>query len=309
MSTFNVINSNDSGQGSLREAIALANLNSGKDDIFVQSDVQINSHIEITDSLNIGTPYGATITGSGEHRIFNVYSRDKENIDVTLYRLNLENGSASFGGSILSSADLNLVDTKISQSKGIQGAGIYQINGSLYIERSSIDAIVPISNSSGGLYTNIEPEIVNSDIYIETTDSIDSLKLANASIDSTDNSIITNQLTEDDFLLIPPNPKVMEILANEPVEVYQFKNELTDTYFYTIDKQEKEYIEENLNNFVFQGVNFYAFASDVDNLYTVPIYRAFDPQLGIHSFSKESMGDEATLNSGDNGVAFYVLDL
>jgi len=89
MATFNVTNGSDSGDGSLREAIELANANPGTDDIFVQTDVQLNSVINITESVNIGTPFGATISQTENSRIFNIDDDNtEEKSAVDLYRLN-----------------------------------------------------------------------------------------------------------------------------------------------------------------------------------------------------------------------------
>ena len=90
MDTLQVTSGNDSGSGSLRKAINTANASPGKDDIFVEVDVTLKKAINITDSVNIGTPYGASITQTGNARIFDIDDfTNKNNLDVSLFRLYL----------------------------------------------------------------------------------------------------------------------------------------------------------------------------------------------------------------------------
>jgi|GEM_PF-6979961 len=159
--TYDVTNSADSGAGSLREAISLANANPGKDDIFIGADVELSSSIDITDSVDIGTNFGAKILQTGADRIFNIDDgRAEENIDVSLYRLTLTGGNSdSVGGAILSQEDLTITDSQISENISLyKGGGIYQAGGSIYIERSQIlanEAATAEDNelsAGGGIY-------------------------------------------------------------------------------------------------------------------------------------------------------------
>ncbi|MEL6927533.1 MAG: calcium-binding protein [Cyanobacteria bacterium J06600_6] len=141
MATFNVTNSGDSGAGTLREAIELANANSGIDEIFIQTDVQLNSEIKITDSVNIGTPYGATITQLEDARIFNLDDGNTEQkSEVSLYRLNLTGGNAQLGGAITSSENLSITDSFLyDNSAADNGAAVYVLGADLTVERSKFE--------------------------------------------------------------------------------------------------------------------------------------------------------------------------
>ncbi|MEL7406354.1 MAG: hypothetical protein AAFN00_05250, partial [Cyanobacteria bacterium J06558_2] len=130
MNTFKVTNGNDSGNGSLRSAIALANASPGKDDILVEVDVELNSAINITDSVTIGNPFGATITQIGSDRIFNIDdNNDDLDLDISLYRLNLQGGySESVGGAISSQENLSIIDSQLVNNTAISGAAVYLEN-------------------------------------------------------------------------------------------------------------------------------------------------------------------------------------
>lgn len=172
MTTYNVTNSNDSGAGSLREAITSANANPGNDDVFVQVDVKLTSAIEIADSVNIGTPYGATITQTEGDRIFNIDdNNDDVDIEVSLFRLNLTGGnSEASGGAILSYENLSITDSQIFNNVAAQnGAAIYAEGGQLTIERSQIydnQIAQDGTTTEGGIYiidgdleiANLSPE-------------------------------------------------------------------------------------------------------------------------------------------------------
>ena len=140
MATFNVTNSNDSGEGSLREAIALANSTPGTDDVFVQTDVELNSAIEITESVNIGTPGGATITQTNSDRIFYIQDGDTETkADVSLYRLNLTGGNGFIGGAIISYENLSITDSSLYNNSAVAtGAAVYVANSDLTLERTEV---------------------------------------------------------------------------------------------------------------------------------------------------------------------------
>ena len=150
-----VTNSNDSGTGSLREAIALANANQGADIIRLMVDVNLNSSIDITDSVKIRSAFGATINQTGRDRIFNIDDgNDKVDSQVSLAKLNLTGGSpVSTGGAILSYEALTVTDSAfIGNETTLRGGAIYQESGSLRVVNSEFrnNTIATGSTSAGG---------------------------------------------------------------------------------------------------------------------------------------------------------------
>ena len=194
MATFNVINSNDSGAGSLREAVKLANASPGKDDIFIQTDVDLKSEINITESVNIGTPFGATIAQTGDSRIFNINDGDTEQkSEVNLYRLGLTGGNANLGGAIISYEDLNITDSSLyNNSAKTNGAAVYVMGANLEVERSKVyDNQITSTEASG------------QDLYVSDGTS----EVVNSTLKTVEESVVEEDSTEgeiqsgDDFIV------------------------------------------------------------------------------------------------------------
>ncbi|HEY9629443.1 MAG TPA: hypothetical protein V6C84_19250 [Coleofasciculaceae cyanobacterium] len=171
MAIFNVTNTNDSGAGSLRDAIAQANATTGLDSIAftgaVFTDTTLDTialtsgQLDVTDSLMLqGT--GATLltlSGNNTSRIFNITAAD-----ATLDGLTIANGNAvGSGGGILylgtgalTIKNSTLLNNKVTGASGSNGGdgggggggGGAGLGGSLYSEGGT----VTVSNStiSGG---------------------------------------------------------------------------------------------------------------------------------------------------------------
>ncbi|MGL6343153.1 MAG: peroxidase family protein, partial [Waterburya sp.] len=99
-------------------------------------------------------------------------------------------------------------------------------------------------------------------------------------------------------------------------EVYRFFNTQTGAHLYTMDEVEKSYIENNLSNYNYEGIKFYAFEDAPQDIETVPIFRMLNSQSGSHLFTVDQVEIDYIKNNlpnfsleGNNGVAFYVLEL
>ena len=199
MATFNVINSNDSGAGSLRKAVSLANANPGKDDIYVQTDVTLNSAIKITDSVTIGTPHGATIIQTQSDRIFTIDDGEESASEVILHRLNLTGGNPdSIGGAILSYENLRIVDSELYENATAdRGGAVYVEGANLSVERTKIydnqiNLVEGAPSAGGGIYVlDGNLDLLNS--VVENNESaISSIIISNGIAEVLNTQIINN---------------------------------------------------------------------------------------------------------------------
>ena len=230
MATYNVTQGVDSGAGSLREAVELANNSPGVDDIFVQTDVELNSAIEITDSVNIGTPYGSTITQTGEDRIFYIQDNDSNTqSDVDLFRLNLAGGSASMGGAIASYENLNLTDSSVYDNSAQEtGAALYVEGADLNLER------VNLYNNEITSETEIDdPDVFVAGGQLEFNDLVfDEIEVINETQLSSELAVETDEqvsASTEEMLLDDSELSSDEVPTEEPNNISAELNELQDS--------------------------------------------------------------------------------
>src|SRR5438270_3853088 len=164
--TFTVTNLNDSGAGSLRDAVTQANSTGGADTINFQSGLTgtitlTTGEIPIIDSVTINGPGRNVITISGNNasRIFNI----NDGMGATIISANINNltltsgNTAGSGGAINSYGEsLSLDNVVISgSSTGGNGGGIYwtgygATNPTLSITNSTISGNSAIVNAESG---------------------------------------------------------------------------------------------------------------------------------------------------------------
>lgn len=181
MANFVVSNLQDSGAGSLRQAIIEANSRLGVDEVVFDSDVfgaiaLSSGELRITDALNIAGP-GAdllTIDAGFNSRVFNVDDEDPSSfIDVTIQGLTIAGGDAvdsSVGGGIFNRENFSIIDSTISNNRdlssgfgfGITGGGIYNDGGTVTVENSQISG--NSGNAIGGSYDASTVTVTNSTI-------------------------------------------------------------------------------------------------------------------------------------------------
>ena len=134
MATFSVINTDDSGLGSLRQAIEDANSTTGLDTIEFDEELSgqeislTSGQLQITDDLTING-LGAdelTISGNNDSRVFMLDDRDESNqIEVVIDGLTITEGNAfDNGGGIFNRENLTVNNTTISGNSAINGGGI-----------------------------------------------------------------------------------------------------------------------------------------------------------------------------------------
>jgi Ca2+-binding RTX toxin-like protein len=164
---FTVSNLNDSGAGSLRQAILDANASPGADRVLFQStltgQVTLGSELpEIQGATEVLGP-GAdklTISGNNNSRIFNVnISPSGANTPVTISGLKLT-GGYDIGGSAIANkyANLTVANAVISQNRAVfEGGGIWSRQGGGLTVRSSTISGNSSEFVGGGISAGSEP--------------------------------------------------------------------------------------------------------------------------------------------------------
>ncbi|QDT82004.1 putative outer membrane protein PmpB precursor [Gimesia maris] len=135
LTAFTVLNTDDSGAGSLRDAIEQANANAGADSISFEAalageTIVLTTELQITDDLTI-TGLGSdqlTLDGNSDSRIFNISDGSFGTLlTVEIRGLALTNGFSDNGGAISNYEDLTVKDCLFSEndvsSVQIQSAG------------------------------------------------------------------------------------------------------------------------------------------------------------------------------------------
>lgn len=168
--TFTVTNTNDSGPGSLREAINLANTGLGADTINfgVSGVIILASQLEITDDLTIDGR-GARIVISGNSRVRVLRAGDRPGRGcsaLTLIKLTIAKGATSgYGGGLYGCGTLNVVDSSFdSNTSGSYGGAIayastypttgtnsVNISGSTFHGNSAGEPFL-VGNQGGAIY-------------------------------------------------------------------------------------------------------------------------------------------------------------
>jgi predicted outer membrane repeat protein len=145
--TFTVTNLNDSGAGSLRDAIAQANAAAGADTVEFQANlagtIPLASEIVVTDTLSLAGPGAGRVTVDGNlaTRLFKVAHASGGAITATFSGLTLANGHApDEGGAIWSTGDHVVVNgcTFDGNIANMRGGAIFTAGANLTIDGSII---------------------------------------------------------------------------------------------------------------------------------------------------------------------------
>ena len=159
--TYTVTNTNDSGEGSLRQAIIDANTTTGVTDT-INFDLGSAATITLTSSdlptitdgagLTIdGKSADITVSGGGTVRVFEVARGAKltlNNLTVTKGKAHCcfgDTGETDDGGGIYNEGTLTVTNTTISGNSSNLGGGIFNYGGTLTVTNSTISG-----NSAGG---------------------------------------------------------------------------------------------------------------------------------------------------------------
>ena len=290
MTTYTVTNNLDSGAGSLRSAIAIANKSLGPDIIELAGEIELNSAIAITDSISLVGSDDTVITSTAESRLFEIDDGEpNRQIEVSFENLTLTGGNTQgSGGAILSAEDLRITNSVLNNNYSNEGGGAIAIvnGGSLTVT----DSTITNNSASQGGGINVEQ---NSTVEIINTIVSENSALTGGGIFSTGDTnrieIIDSQITDnsqpnlegDGFIFITTTESV-SLLGDT---VYRFFMPNQGGHFYTSDETEKNYVIDNLNNYQYEGESYQAVNPEADEAQEV--YRFFNSQTGFHLYTTD----------------------
>ncbi|MEL6438014.1 MAG: hypothetical protein AAFQ80_01985 [Cyanobacteria bacterium J06621_8] len=111
------------------------------------------------------------------------------------------------------------------------------------------------------------------------------------------------------FVAAAPPEAGEDITGLNPV--FRFFNTISGIHFFTADPNEKAFIEENLDNFIFEGTPYYSFDAEAEG--AVPVYRFYNQSLDAHFYTISATERDSLIESpdyrlegGSEGIAFYV---
>ena len=170
--TFLVVNLNDNGAGTLREAITSANANPGADTI--EFDAPLNGTITLasalpplSDDVVISGPGAEIITVSGNSLVQPFFVASDST--VTISGLTIANGQSGIGGGIGNEGDLTVTDCVLMNNHAeTDGGAIDNFGGSLVVSQSRLSSNTTgefgvgggISNAGSGTVSIIESTFI-----------------------------------------------------------------------------------------------------------------------------------------------------
>ncbi|MFK7803783.1 MAG: choice-of-anchor Q domain-containing protein [Anaerolineae bacterium] len=197
--TVVVTNTNDSGAGSLRNAIATATVSDT-----IEFDASLNgqtivlaSQISISQDAKIVGNVPITLSGGNTNRIFYI-EPDGQGVNFEIEGLTLMHGGiiTEDGGAIyMDSGLLTIKNSTIYSNTAEDGAGIYvEAGGTIYVYTSTISANVAESYG-GGIYSSGPLHIKNSQVISNSSGSDGGGLYSDAGILKLDNTLIYSNTT------------------------------------------------------------------------------------------------------------------
>ncbi|MEM7590515.1 MAG: peroxidase family protein [Cyanobacteria bacterium P01_A01_bin.83] len=93
--------------------------------------------------------------------------------------------------------------------------------------------------------------------------------------------------------------------------VYRFFNQNTGVHLYTISEVEKNYVQDNLSNYTFENVAYYAYDTPQEN--SIELYRFYQSEGDFHFYTPSVAERDYIAENlpqyqleGDSGIAYYV---
>ena len=122
------------------------------------------------------------------------------------------------------------------------------------------------------------------------------------------NEPLVNIGKQDDLSKIDIGTEPVSPINSAETTVYRFYDSSAGAHFYTVDEVEKEYVNENLDNYTFEGES-YSVVDPITGGGTEEVYRFFNPTTGVHLYTTSENERDVVRDTLDNftyeGVKFY----
>ncbi|MEM7595577.1 MAG: hypothetical protein AAF383_29430, partial [Cyanobacteria bacterium P01_A01_bin.83] len=97
----------------------------------------------------------------------------------------------------------------------------------------------------------------------------------------------------------------------ESSSIYRFYNQDLGTHFYTIDENEKNVVEQELDNYSYEGEVFSAYHTEVEG--SIPIYRFYNSTTGAHFYTPSAVERDYITDElphfESEGIAYYAFSI
>ncbi|MEM7590756.1 MAG: hypothetical protein AAF383_04435, partial [Cyanobacteria bacterium P01_A01_bin.83] len=117
-------------------------------------------------------------------------------------------------------------------------------------------------------------------------------------------------LNEDEVELSGNDLPVSTVNTSES-KVFRFFDPTAGGHFYTVDEAEKDFVRDNLDNYLFEGETYQAISTITDNG-AEEVYRLFNPSTGVHLYTTSEVERDFIIENLDNfdyeGAKFYAYD-
>ena len=99
--------------------------------------------------------------------------------------------------------------------------------------------------------------------------------------------------------------------APESVAVHRFYNQDSGTHLYTTDENERNFVRQQLDNYVYEGEAFFAYNLQVAG--SIPVYRFYNSTSGAHFYTPSAVERDVVIDElphfKSEGVAYYALSI
>lgn len=118
------------------------------------------------------------------------------------------------------------------------------------------------------------------------------------------------RLGEDDIEITGNDFPVSQINSSETT-VFRFFNTSFGGHFYTVDQNERNFVEENLDNYTFEGETYKTInPTSIEG--GEEVYRFFNSQTGVHLYTTSEIERDSIIENLDNftyeGATFYAFE-